>query len=56
LALVVLQTNLWPVVKANLQRVIDALASIQAGAYIPVSFDIPPLRRRPFTPGGAPPS
>lgn len=52
LALIVLGSIQWPVVRANLQLVIDALKLLAPGAYIPVTFPVPPLRRREFVPPG----
>ena len=50
LALIVLDNVQWPIVKANLQLVIDALKLLAPGAYIPVTFPVPPLKRREFEP------
>jgi hypothetical protein len=48
LALVVLDTNDWFAIRANLGAVEAALALIQPGVYIPVAFERRPLRRRVF--------
>jgi predicted nuclease of predicted toxin-antitoxin system len=47
LALVVVSTNNWPIIRANADAVLAAVHSAQAGAYIAVQLDRPPLRRRP---------
>jgi len=47
LALIVLSTNHWPVVRANLPDVVLAVGNAVAGSYVFVQFDRPPLRRRP---------
>ena len=51
IALVVLDTNHWDVVRADIDRVREAVGSVSVGAYIALSFERPVLRRRPY-PGG----
>ena len=46
LALIVLSTNLWPVVRANLPDVVLEVGKAVAGSYGFVRFTRPPLRRR----------
>lgn len=50
IALIVLETNKWPVVRASLDRVIHAVDSAVPGSYQAIPFDRPALRRRPFKP------
>ena len=47
LALVVLQSNHWPVVQAHVHLVVQAVNAATAGSYRAISFDRPALRRRP---------
>jgi hypothetical protein len=46
LAIVVLGTNHWPIVRANADQVVRAVNEAKAGSYQAISFDRPPLRRR----------
>ena len=46
LALVVLGTNHWPIVRAHTDRVVRAVNEAKAGSYQALSFDRPALRRR----------
>jgi hypothetical protein len=41
IALIVLDTNHWPTIRDNLQVLVDAIARIQPGGYIPVSLPVP---------------
>ena len=50
LALIVLQSNQWPVVRASADRVLQAVNAAAPGSYQAIPFDRPPLRRRPFIP------
>jgi hypothetical protein len=50
IALIVLSTNHWPTVSANLAAVREAAATFTEGGYVTVMFDRPVLRRRPFKP------
>jgi hypothetical protein len=50
IALIVLSTNHWPTVSANLAAVREAAATFTEGSYVTVTFDRPVLRRRPFKP------
>lgn len=50
IALIVLETNKWPVVRASLDRIIHAVDSAVPGRYQAIQFDRPALRRRPFKP------
>jgi hypothetical protein len=50
LALVVLSTNHWDDIRPHADRVAAAVNAIQPGGYVTVTFDRPPLRRRPFNP------
>jgi hypothetical protein len=50
LALVVLGTNHWDVIRAEIHLVQEALSVATAGTYASVSFTRPPLRRRPYSP------
>lgn len=47
IAIVVLSTNAWPVIRDNPALVIGAIDSVAPGSYQEVSFPIPPKRRRP---------
>jgi predicted nuclease of predicted toxin-antitoxin system len=47
LALIVLSTNNWPVIRASAPAVRAAVDHAQAGSYIAVQLDRPALRRRP---------
>ena len=50
IALIVLTTNVWMVIKAHPARIQNAIDAIQTGDYVTVSFPRAPLRRRPYTP------
>jgi len=50
IALIVLETNKWPVVRASLGRVMHAVDSAVSGSYQAIPFDRPALRRRPVKP------
>jgi hypothetical protein len=47
LALIVLSTNHWPAIQANLPAIVIAVGKATACSYGFVPFDRPPLRRRP---------
>jgi len=47
LALVVLTTNHWDMIRPHGNRVVAAIEEIQAGGYVTVVFDRPPRLRRP---------
>ena len=55
LALIVLDTGQWPVISANLHLLVCALNLLAPGAYIPVAFPRPPLKRRVFPSSGSGP-
>ena len=46
IALVVLSTNHWGVIRLEIDRVREAICAAVAGAYLTLSFDRPPLVRR----------
>ena len=48
IALVVLGTNQLEILFANVDRIRQAVDAVQAGGYVTVEFDRPPLRRRPY--------
>ena len=48
IALIVLSTNSWMTIRANLPPVIDAVSQSAAGSHCYITFDRPPLRRRAF--------
>lgn len=50
LALVVLDSNQWPIVQTSLDKVVQAVNNAVPGSYQAVSFDRPPLLRRPYNP------
>ena len=50
LALVVLTTNHWDIIRPSVARVVAAVEAIEAGGYVTVTFDRPPLLRRPYNP------
>jgi hypothetical protein len=50
LALVVLSSPAWPVVRENLPAVVAAVSRAGVGSYEDAVFARPPLRRRPFSP------
>jgi predicted nuclease of predicted toxin-antitoxin system len=50
IALVVLDTNQLEVLFANVDQIRQAVDAAQAGGYVTVEFDRPPLRRRPYPP------
>ncbi len=50
LALIVLSTNTWPVLRGDLSSIIQAATLAVQGSYQFVTFDRPALRRRPFNP------
>jgi len=53
IALVVLNTTRREVILPQVGAIVGALARVVEGAYVEVTLDLPPLRRRPFT-GPAP--
>ncbi len=53
IALVVLNTNHWNVIKESVHRVIEAVGSAVEGGYIELEFERPPLVRRPYRGSGA---
>ena len=46
IALVVLSTNHWGVIRLEIDRVREAIGAAVAGSYLTLSFDRPPLVRR----------
>jgi hypothetical protein len=46
LALVILGTNLWPVIRLHIGEVAAAIDAASPGTVTSVSFPLPPLRRR----------
>ena len=49
IALVVLSTNHWEVVRENLDAIRTAVGSAVAGAYVDLTFERPALVRRPYS-------
>lgn len=49
-ALVVLETNHWPTIRAGVEAVQKAVGEAREGSYRSIAFARPPLRRRPFLP------
>jgi predicted nuclease of predicted toxin-antitoxin system len=52
IALVVLSTNDWPSVRAQLDIIVEAVKAVTSGSYAEVTLDRPAVRRR-SPPGGA---
>jgi hypothetical protein len=50
IALIVLSTNDWPTVRAQLELVVHAVQGASPGSYLEVTLERPPLRRRPYCP------
>ena len=50
LALVVLSTPAWPVVRQHLSEITSAVETIAPGGYVELTFPRPTLRRRAWTP------
>jgi predicted nuclease of predicted toxin-antitoxin system len=50
IAFVVLGTNKFNILAANIERIIHAIDSAIPGSYLTVPFDRPPLLRRPYNP------
>ncbi len=48
IALVVLTTNIWPIIKANHAPILAAIDTIPPGGYVVVMLDRPIRRRRSF--------
>jgi hypothetical protein len=46
IALLVLSTNTWQVLRDNAALIIDAVNRVRSGGYEEISFPRPPLRRR----------
>lgn len=46
IALIVLNTNVWPLIKADPSRLLAAVETVQAGGYMAVAIGRPSLRRR----------
>jgi predicted nuclease of predicted toxin-antitoxin system len=53
IAIVVLSTNNWPVIREHALRVVDAVNRAGPGSFEEVSLPLPPLRRKP-APGNSP--
>ena len=51
ICLIVLSTNDWPTIRAQLELVMDAATAAVPKGYLEVAFNRPPLRRRPFSSG-----
>ena len=49
IALIVLSTNKWMTIRANLQPLMEAVSHSAIGSYRYITFDRPPLLRRAFT-------
>ncbi len=47
IALVVLTTNKWEIIRREADRLVACVASIRPGGFVTVIFDRPALRRRP---------
>jgi len=50
IAMVVINTNSWPVISADTTKVIQAVDAATAGSFATVIYPKPKLRRRPYTP------
>jgi hypothetical protein len=50
IALIELTTTIWPVIRPRVHEVLAAVQEAAPGSYATVTFDRPPLRRRPFNP------
>ena len=50
IALVVVNTNRWPVIRADPAKVAQAVDAATSGSYQLVTYPKPPLRRRKFVP------
>lgn len=48
IALVVLSTNAWPVIRDNPIFMVEAVDLATVGSYLEVKFDLPPKRREPM--------
>jgi hypothetical protein len=50
LALIVLTTNHWDIIRPDVGKIVAAVEAIEPGDYVTIAFDRPALRRRPFYP------
>jgi hypothetical protein len=48
IALVVVNTNHWPVIRTDLSKIAQAVDAATPGSYQSVNYPKPPPRRRPF--------
>jgi predicted nuclease of predicted toxin-antitoxin system len=46
IAILVLTTNHWDIIRREVDKLVTAIGSIQPGGFVTVIFDRPPLRRR----------
>jgi hypothetical protein len=50
IAKVVIDTNLWPIIKADLMPITQAVEAATPNSFRLVTYPKPPLRRKPYTP------
>ncbi len=48
IAVVVIDTNAWPVINADVTRIVRAVDSATTGSFVTVTYPKPLLRRRPY--------
>jgi hypothetical protein len=53
-AIVAINTNSWPVIGADMTKVVQAVDVATIGSFVTVIYQKPDLRRRPYTPPRAP--
>ena len=50
LILIVLSTNIWPIIRANPAPILAAVEQVKHGDYVQVTLDRPVRNRRPYLP------
>jgi hypothetical protein len=50
LILIVLSTNIWPIIRANPAPILAAVEQVKPGDYVQVTLDRPVRNRRPYPP------
>jgi hypothetical protein len=54
IAIVVINTNSWPVIRSDTAKVVQAVDAAATGSFATVIYPKPQRRRRPYTPPQAP--
>jgi len=54
IALIVLSTNRWDTLRPAVAKIVEAVTGMKPGGYVELTFERPPLRRRPYNPDSKP--